>query len=572
MRVVPDVPAIDREFDYAVPDGWHGDGRAAQLDVGSIVRVPLQGRRVRGWVVELDPAPPPDLDLQPLAKLSGIGPPAELIEVCRWVARHWVGRVATVLRSASPPRAVTRLPEASRPVGTPVAGPDAVERAFELGRAVVRLPPSTDPFDHVMAAARRGHALVITPAQRTAAHLRLRLRRAGIPAAGHPDDWARAVAGATVVGTRAAALAPMSGLVAVVVIDEHDESLQQEQTPLWHARDVAVERARRAGVPAVVLSPTPSLEALEWGRLVAPSRTEERAGWPALEVVDQRDLPRGQALLSAPLVRLLGRGGRVGCVVNRRGRSRLLVCATCDELAACERCGAAMGQDDEGELTCRSCGHTRPVVCGSCGGTRFKNRRLGVTRAREELEALIREPVAELTAGGWIGGPEARVVLGTEALLHQMEQLDAVAFLDFDQELLAPRFRAHEQALALLGRAARLVGGRREGSRVLVQTRRPDHEVVQAALHADPAALSAADRRRRVELGLPPFGALAEISGAAAAEFVARLGSPAGLDVAGTSDGRYLVRSPDRSRLTGELARVERPTGRLRIAVDPPRV
>ncbi len=572
VRVVPDVAAIDREFDYLVPDRWQDDGRAERLSIGCIVRVPLQGRKVRGWVVELDPVTPAHLRLQPLAKLSGVGPPAELIDLCRWVAHWWVGRLPAVLRSASPPRVVAGLPAPAPATGAPVAGPAVVEAAFDLERAVVRLPPATDPFEHVLAAARRGNALVITPAQRSAAHLVIRLRRAGIPAAGHPDDWARAAAGATVVGTRAAALAPMTDLAAVVVVDENDEALQQEQTPLWHARDVAVERARRAGAPAVLLSAAPSLEALEWGQLVAPSRSEERAGWPALEVVDQRDLPPGQALLSPPLVRLIERGGRVGCIVNRRGRSRLLVCASCDELGSCERCGAAMGQDDAGELVCRSCDHRRPVVCSFCGGTRFKNRRLGVTRAREELEALVREPVAELTAGGWHGGRDTRVVLGTEALLHQIDRLDAVAFLDFDQELLAPRFRAHEQALALLSRAARLVGGRREGARTLVQTRQPGHEVVQAALHGDPAALSTADRRRRVELGLPPFGAMAEISGAAAAEFVARLGSPIGLEVAGPSGGRYLVRSDDRSRLADELNRVERPPGRLRIAVDPPRV
>ncbi len=572
VRVLPDVPAIDREFDYAVPEHWHDDGRAGRLAVGSIVRVPLQGRRVRGWVVELDPVTPSALTLQPLAKLSSVGPSAETIDLCRWVAHRWVGRTATVLRSASPPRAVSDLPSPTRPSGAPVAGPPGVDAAFEIGRAVVRLPPPADPFEHVLAAARLGHALVITPAQRTAAHLLLRLRRAGIPAAGHPKDWPRAAAGATVVGTRAAALAPMNDLGAVLVIDEHDEALQQEQTPLWHAREVAAERARRAGVPAVLLSATPSLEALEWGRLLAPSRSEERAGWPALEIVDQRDLPPGQALLSPPLVRLIERGGRVGCIVNRKGRSRLLVCSSCDELAACDRCGAALGQDDRGELSCRSCGHTRPIVCSFCGGTSFKNRRLGVSRAREEMEALIREPVAELTGGGWVGSRDSRVVLGTEALLHQMERLDTVAFLDFDQELLAPRFRAHEQALGLLSRAARLVGGRRDGSRVMVQTRCPGHEVVRAALRGDPAALAAVDRRRRVELRLPPFGALAEISGAGAGEFVARLGSPIGLQIAGPTDGPYLVRCDDRGRLADELGRVERPPGRLRIAVDPPRV
>ncbi len=84
------------------------------------------------------------------------------------------------------------------------------------------------------------------------------------------------------VGSRSAALAPVGNLAAVVVVDEHDENYQEERAPTWHARDLAIERARRAGIPCVLTSPSPSLEALEWGELVVPSRKEERDGWPIL--------------------------------------------------------------------------------------------------------------------------------------------------------------------------------------------------------------------------------------------------------------------------------------------------
>ena len=90
------------------------------------------------------------------------------------------------------------------------------------------------------------------------------------------------------VGTRAAAWAPVGGLAAVVVVDEHDEAHQQEQAPTWHARDVALERAHRAGVPCVLTSPCPSLEALAESPVLVPSRAEERAGWPVVDVVDMR--------------------------------------------------------------------------------------------------------------------------------------------------------------------------------------------------------------------------------------------------------------------------------------------
>ena len=115
----------------------------------------------------------------------------------------------------------------------------------------------------------------------------------------------------------------------------------------------------------------------------------------------------------------------------------------------------------------RRCGR---LVCLRCHKTRFRNLRAGVTRVREELEALASEEVVDVTADGDELRP-ARVHVGTEAALHRVIDADAVAFLDFDQELLAPRYRAAEEAFALLARAARLVGGRRPGSRVLVQTR-----------------------------------------------------------------------------------------------------
>ena len=105
------------------------------------------------------------------------------------------------------------------------------------------------------------------------------------------------------------------------------------------------------------------------------------------------------------------------------------------------------------------------------------------------------------------------MLIGTEAVLHRAASADVVAFLDLDAELLAPRYRAAEQAMALLARAARLVGGRGGGGRLLVQTFLPRHEVLQAVLHADPSRVAKVELSRREMLGLPPFAALAAVSG-----------------------------------------------------------
>jgi primosomal protein N' (replication factor Y) len=212
----------------------------------------------------------------------------------------------------------------------------------------------------------------------------------------------------------------------------------------------------------------------------------------------------------------------------------------------------------------------------------MKALRVGVTRARDELELLAGRSVAEVTADGGDGVPAAAVLVGTEAVLHRVAGAHAVAFLDFDQELLAPRHTAGEQALALLARAARLVGGRSRdrdgGGRILVQTRLPGHEVLDAAVHADPSRFALVESARRAALRLPPETALAVVSGAAAAAFVESLtgalpaAGASDTEVLGPSAGRWLVRAPDHAALADALAAATRPPGRLRVEVDPRRV
>jgi primosomal protein N' (replication factor Y) len=472
---------------------------------------------------------------------------------------------------------VAQLPAASAPASIAAPDHELLRRAFAGPRAVLRLPPATNLVHVALAAAAQGNALVLCPTAAMAATIATRLRRAGVAVAPHPGGWALGAAGATVVGTRAAAWAPVAGLAAVVVLDEHDEAHQQEQAPTWHARDVAIERARRARVPCVLTSPCPTLEALGWGDLLVADRARDRAGWPPVEVVDRREEdPRRAGLFSDPLVRLLRSDRRVLCVLNRTGRARLLACVACGELARCATCDAAV-QQPEDDLRCGRCGTTRPAVCLSCGGTRFRNARAGVTRVREELEALVGEAVTELTATSDASVPLSRVVVGTEAVLQRIDRAEAVAFLDLDQELLAPRYRAAEQALALLARAARVVAASgpaagRAAGHLLLQTRSPDHEVVRAVVRADVGGVAVAEGDRRLLLRFPPVSAMAEISGAAGAAFITALGSPAGVEVVAVGDGRWWVRAADHQVLCDALGAVTRPAGRLRIEVDPLRI
>jgi primosomal protein N' (replication factor Y) len=597
VRVLPDVPAIDKEFDYLVPAG-------VAVEIGDVVRIELHGRRVGAWVLEVDVEPAPGVALRPLAKVSGRGPGPELLDLAAWAARRWAGRRASFLRTAAPPGVVRSVPvraagAATEPAPVP-SGPLA--RALAQPRAVLRLGPGADRYEvvRVAACAQAGQTLVLCPSVAEARRLGARLRRDGIaaaivaadgPGSAAAGEWAHAAGGArVVVGARAGAWAPAPALARVVVLDEHDEGYQQEQTPTWHARDVAVERAQRTGAPCLLVSPCPSLEALAWGELVPDDRGRERAAWPRVEVVDQRQLdPALGPLFSPRLVELVRGDARVACVLNRTGRARLLACGACRTLARCTTCEAAVslaaradgaGAEAPEGFACERCGATRPAVCTVCGAHRFKNLRLGVGRAREELAVLAGTEVAEITAATAADDPgwrDARVLIGTEAVLHRLDAVDVVAFLDLDQELLSLRYRAAEQALALVARAGRLVqraAVRRGDGRglVLVQTRTPEHPALDAAVHADPDRLVRSELPMRRALGLPPTTALASISGAAAAEYVAAIPAVADVAVQGPRDGTWRVVAPNHDRLAAVLAEVPRPAGRVRVEVDPLRI
>lgn len=578
VRVVPDVAGLPRTFDYLVPERLRD-----QVRVGTVVRIELHGRRVGGWVAAVGVDPPAGVALKPLAKVTGQGPDPATVDLARWAAWRWAGPPRSLLRTASPPGVVRSIPSPPPPAHAVavVAPDDLITDALARERGVLRLPPAADRYPLVLAAATaRGDALVLCPGVAQARLLAARLRRSGLPVAcvahnrpgtAAAGEWARAAAGgSTVIGARAGVVAPMPGLARIVVLDEHDEGYQEESAPTWHAREVAIERARRSGVPCLLTSPCPTLEALAWGELVTASRGAERRGWPALEVIDRRREDPAAGMLTDRVVALLRGDGRVLCVVNRTGRSRLSACVSCGELARCATCSGLVAQPDEDRLVCRRCGTERPIVCSHCGAGRFRQLRPGVGRLADDLAALVGERVEEVTAAA--AAPAAsRVVVGTEAVLHRVPSADAVLFLDFDQELMAVRERAGEQALALLARAARVVRGREDHGRLLVQTRQPDHPVVAAARHADPSRSSAAEMVIRRALRLPPVTAVATVSGPSAPAFMAALGRPPDVEVQGPADGTWRLRAPDHRTLCDALAAVSRPTGRLRIAVDPPR-
>ena len=627
-RVVPDVVALDRDFDYSVPDDL-----APRVRVGTMVRVSLHGRRVRGWVVAdgVESEAPPER-LLPLVAVVSEGPSCDMVALVAWAAHRYAGSRIPLLRSASPPNHVAvgaavgaddRRPQRQgaiegEPDGAADLAADAVAaQVRERGRALVRWPPLLDRRRLVAGLiAEEGSTVVVTADGARSDALVRWLTRCGREAVLFRGDDAAAVrtaawrrargGGVIVVGGRLAALAPVPDLRVAIVVDDADESLKEERSPAWHARDLLVERAERDGARFVIVSAAPTLASIAVaGPPILTPRAVEAAGWPRVDVVDRSAEPPGSGLFSERLAEAirhsLASGSFAVCVLNRRGRTRLLACGACGNLVRRDRSGAPVwstpedgdvrdavnGEADRGTAVG---GESSGRVCPRCGAIALRALRSGVTRVREELAALIpRTEVAEVDAStGEI--PDAQLFVGTEAVLHRAEvrrrRPALVAFLDFDQELLAARFGAAEQAMWLLVRAAHLLAGLpRSETRLLVQTRLPQHRVLDAAVGADPGRLAESERPVRQAAGLPPFAALAELSGdevavsAAVAALRAQAAAGRNVSMVGqTSAGagaRALVKSTDSETLADALVDAlpaGRAVGRLRCEVDPLRV
>ena len=325
----PDVPAIHRAFDYSVPDGL-----AEHVRVGTIVRVPLGGRRVRGWVLD-DNVALPETDVSRIRDITAVvsdGPPPAVVALCEWTAWRWAGPLASLLRAASAPNVVA--PGAPPEVETAVY-PGGLEATHPWrADALIVWQPADDPNPVVATlAAPEGSTIVIDPDAVRAARLVALLLDEGRDVAVIRSDhsaadltaaWDRARAGACViVGGRTAVWAPVPDLATVIVVDEGDEALEEERAPTWNARDVAVERVRRAGATVRMVTPAPTLDALEAlgaPRTLTPARSP-RMSWPRAQVVDPRDDAPGQGLLTTALADALRRVARRRWTVGLRAES-----------------------------------------------------------------------------------------------------------------------------------------------------------------------------------------------------------------------------------------------------------
>jgi primosomal protein N' (replication factor Y) len=343
-----------------------------------------------------------------------------------------------------------------------------------------------------------------------------------------------------VVGARSALFLPFPDLGLIVVDEEHETAFKQEDGVIYHARDMAVVRARLCAAPAVLVSATPSLETLanveagRYRRATLPTR-HGGATLPAVAAIDLRATPpeRGR-FLAPPLVaavrETLQAGEQAMLFLNRRGYAPLTLCRHCGHRMACPNCTAWLVEHRAlRRLQCHHCGHAIPIPeeCPACGAANsLAAVGPGVERITEE--AALRFPDARLLvmASDTLPGPHAAaaaaraiadrqvdLIVGTQIVAKgwHFPHLTLVGVVDADLGLAGGDLRAAERTVQLLHQVAGRAGRAEAPGRVLLQTFSPEHPVMRTLVEGDLAAFMAQEAAQRRPGHWPPFGRLAAV-------------------------------------------------------------
>ncbi len=351
-----------------------------------------------------------------------------------------------------------------------------------------------------------------------------------------------------VVGTRSALFLPWQNLGLIVVDEEHDSSYKQEDMGNYHARDMAVLRAKIAGFPIVLASATPSAETLQNvsdGKYKCLKLTSRFGGasLPKIETIDMRenrpvqyelstdtdDTPPHTGFLSPVLCdamrETLNAGHQIMLFINRRGFAPIVQCKKCGWVATCPDCSVGMTYHKHLEkLLCHMCGRTMPVPnkCPTCGDV-ISYRGAGLEKIQEEVTAKFPSARTALVSSDTIMSRQALerivhkmesgetdIVIGTQILAkgHHFPNLTLVGVIDADMGLFGTDFRAAEHTFQQLFQVAGRAGRGDSPGRVLLQTYQLDNPVLKSICNGNRDEFMAADMAARRAAKMPPYGQL----------------------------------------------------------------
>ncbi|TFE31841.1 primosomal protein N' [Cohnella luojiensis] len=364
------------------------------------------------------------------------------------------------------------------------------------------------------------------------------------------DEWRKIREGRAqvAVGARSAIFAPFTSIGLIVIDEEHETSYKQEESPKYHARDVAVERARLHGAVVVLGSATPALETYESsvysGRetglrgmkyIALPERVANRP-LPGVSIVDMREeLKLGnRAMFSRPLADAirdrLAKKEQMVLLLNRRGYATFVMCRSCGYTAACPHCEISLTYHRGSQnLRCHYCGYTEaePKACPSCESPHIRFFGTGTQKVEEALAEtfpgirVIRMDVDTTTEKGsherWLTEFRERradVLLGTQMVAKGLDfpYVTLVGVLAADAALRLPDFRAPERTFQLLTQVAGRAGRHELPGEVIIQTYDPEHESITSVQGHDYKGFAERALTLRRQLGYPPYGRLISVT------------------------------------------------------------
>jgi len=351
------------------------------------------------------------------------------------------------------------------------------------------------------------------------------------------DAWLAARDGEAdiIIGTRSALFTPMKNPGLIIIDEEHDGSYKQQEGLRYHARDLALVRARQEDIPIVLGSATPSLESLHnahTGRY-ALLRLNQRAGGaqqPRFLRLDVKSRPLDSGIsgpMQQAIAQTLAAGQQVLVFLNRRGFAPTLLCHDCGWLSECNRCDARMTvHQRSGELRCHHCGHAErvPRNCPACGKVDLRPVGAGTERAEERLAILFpdypvlrvdrdstsrKDAMNQLFATIQKGQP--CILVGTQMLAkgHHFPRVTLVSILDADGGLFSGDFRASERMAQLIVQVAGRAGRAEEPGKVIIQTHLAEHPLLIQLTEQGYFAFAEQALSERRAAGLPPFSHLA---------------------------------------------------------------
>ena len=396
-----------------------------------------------------------------------------------------------------------------------------VERCLRQGRRALVLVPEIGLTPQLVGRFRERFAVIVA------------VLHSGLTDTERLSAWRDCVSGAArvVLGTRSAVFAPVPDLGVVIVDEEHDASFKQHESGFrYSARDLAILRAQRAGVPIVLGSATPSLESLQnvvsgrYTRLSLPRRAGQ-AMPPRAAVIDLRE-HAVRAGLATPafeaMQRHLADDGQVLVYINRRGYSPTLACTACGWIAPCRDCDARLTVHlAAARLRCHHCGADAPLPakCPQCGYA-VRHVGQGTERVEETLTALFPAvPIVRLdrdavrrrgdleSVVSRIASGEARILVGTQMVTkgHDFPSVTLVVVLNADQGLFSTDFRAPERVAQTIIQVAGRAGRGEKPGEVLIQTEYPDHPLLRSLLTEGYEGFARAALAERAAAGWPPF-------------------------------------------------------------------